>query len=460
MTVFLALSISILLSGSLASGETRAHCEKPGPADSFKNLVPCAGSNVFLSDPKDCASCAISENSAREQKKINEYEAFFENRTVTIHDGYAFVDNAFVGAATCLDNKTETLGYVEYVRRRSNCSGLSPESVKSQKASLRESSKKSALSDLEDIGELNPEAKSRLIESQTKQMNKFIRDHGCQKGARLTLQGSRPIRSSKTFARGNDLAEVKRLSEPQIGEERNRMLQMREKGGFFCTKDPVFETDSETTTITTYEASIKATEFFDNNKAQLKNADGLKADIERQLAEMKKKHGNCMGRLKSVELMASANKIRNGEPWDPWDFKSLSQARADALLRDVLPKVDHPDFKDRDWSKTKVSLGDGGSGASGPCPYILAETKQGSGIYRLERSLKSASPEEIQAYEKDPESLTPEQADRVKLEQAKNVRISMHFEASPDCVNSVPQSKYVGKLVMYGCLRPDFECIK
>ncbi len=457
-------AISILLFFG-ASSHAENSCKLADPLESIADILPCPGSSIKLNNPKDCGSCAIKENSARTQTKKNEYELFLENKLVEIRNGYVFTkDGIFVGKASCLDKAGDKLGYVEFVRRRGYCNS---DTIENGEVNLyRTWSKSAAETDLKTIAALTPEDKTAMIENQDGRMNDYILKHGCQKGARALLELSAPLQVGKDLAVADTEAEVKKLSKPQLASVIELHKQAAVRGNWFCTSEPKPEYKQVEAYRTEYEASIRATEFFGNNSAALKDPDALKARIEKEIDDMQKKHGGCLGKLKSIEVSASSNKIQNGAPWDAWDFKTLTQARANSLLK-VLPKVNHPDFLNKDLSGTRVILGDGGSGSSGPCPYELVETGSGSGVYRLNRTLKAPATEKerkeldaaLEAFDRDPASVPESLRDQVAMERAKNVKMSLHFTQSDSCSKRVSETPYVGYVVRRGCLTPKYECI-
>jgi hypothetical protein len=461
-------AISILLLFG-ASSHAENSCKLADPLESIADILPCPGSSIKLNNPKDCGSCAIKENSARTQRKKNEYQFFLENSLVEIRNGYpngyAFTsDGTLIGQASCLDKVGDKIGFVEFVRRREYCK--IDQIGKSDVNSYRASAKTAAETDLKTIAALTPEDKTAMIENQDGRMNDYILKHGCQKGARALLELSGPIQVGKDLAVAETEVEVKKLSQPQLESAIEVHKQAGVRGNWFCTSEPKPNYSRVIGYRTEYEASIRATEFFGNNSAALKDPDALKARIEKEIDDMQKKHGGCLGKLKSIEVSASSNKIQNGAPWDAWDFKSLTEARANSLLK-VLPKVNHPDFLNKDLSGTRVILGDGGSGSSGPCPYELVETGSGSGVYRLNRTLKAPATEKerkaldaaLEAFDRDPASVPEALRDQVALERAKNVKMSLHFTQSDSCSKRVSETPYVGSVLRRGCLTPKYECI-
>lgn len=452
--------LSVLLlqltgAGILPATAQELSCKtKKGVLSSLPKI--CDGMPYYLEDPSFCKSCAVSDQAFAKAPVVNELDLFLENPMVSVGKPGGDPDVKTV-AATCLGERGEVIPYQVYVRRREGCGRygdkLKPAEIKARAEML-------AKKDREKFSTI---PRDELLANWKERIERYKIEKQCMNGVRLSLQEVTKRSNGDVYP--NNFGEMIDLNHKQPGiDERSLPALEKAFGKEGSPERKAFEEKyekafrktgqvchgvgtwgySQSATVNDIEVAVPATGYFRNSQGELDPAQAsrIKDDIQKKILEEKAKHPGCLGALKSVEVEASANKLANGGGYEKWDFHSLSEDRANFMLRSVLPAVNVPEMKSFDFSRVKPTLGERNTGASGPCPYKLVSA--GSvGVFDIQRVVV------------DPDYKVPGSEKAQLLEEAKRVKAVLRF--SNLC--KTPFKKDLGVMLSMGdCLGPVLQC--
>ena len=386
-------------------------CEPQNPLADLIPLKPCPGKDFILQDPKYCESCAAKEQSMKSKDAVN-----YPNQKLEVLIANALNENSFsvhyrgyVGSPEYLafkENEGKALKEfqdawkgVDEIKRKVKAgervtkeeSDRANEALKTKQAQLlrvRDEFKKK--NDPVVNAWYQQYQKETLKKFQTAEvktrLDALAREKYCANGVNVSWDRTVGITSNVYEGEGlppNDLVQS-HLSYHKEVYENNLTV---------CS-DPIPMRSKLQQAAEVESLDVSAEDFFADNQTTLdpkKSANILKM-LDSKLKPTGKK--NCVKKIKSLQIMTSANQKANTGVWEQngqkWDFLTLSKQRA-LTLQNLIGKHLVDSSKSGKFElagdplaeKGIASLdfwGEHGDGTSGKCPYRMEPVKDSKGL--------------------------------------------------------------------------------
>ncbi|NDG83526.1 MAG: hypothetical protein EBX52_00625 [Proteobacteria bacterium] len=451
-----------------SSADAKSVCELQDPVSGLLPPVPCPGTSIFLKDSDFCGSCAIKtqamavkdavsyptqnldilvgnalkEESFQSYYRGPEYQKLkdsLKKASARLQESQKVVDDLKVKSADSRDwvpREVSDRARVDWNKALNDYQAIKAESTKAVDSWFAQYQKNTA---------------AKFQDSDLKaKVDRLAREKYCADGVKVTWGQVEGIET--VGYEGADLPDSKVYSglADQLKDDYGDQPKV-------CS-EPVPMRSKLIPVAPVEVMSVPASDFFADNKTTLDPAKS--ANILRELDRRLRPTGkpNCFLRIKSVQILTSANQKANTGEWElngqRWDFAALSAQRAATLQKLIGGHLVAGAKKGRyqlagdPLAKNGItgidSEGEHGDGTSGKCPY------------RLE-SLPDSKGEESGMFRVVPDQkvwVSPE------MNSAKNAQIEVETEETGPGCNTIEGAKEsdVMSYVASKCFVPKFEC--